>query len=136
MKFTQTIRDYILKKTVTDRTDTALTGSYVSQGEIDVSFMKTMTIFPIWTKGDETTAEMKITNLHTSAGEEHQMGSYSNAGGTLTPEAYEYQFSTTGNKTPITLDVTALFYLKIYVKATGGTPDGTMKIDYTWSNSS
>ena len=90
MKFVQTIRDFILRRTVADRIDTTLTGTYVSQGEIDVSTYKSLTIFPKWTKGDETSAELKVTALHTTSGDEHQVGCYNNASGTFTQETREY----------------------------------------------
>lgn len=134
MKWTQTIRDYVYRKTVSDRVDTILTGAYVSQGEIDVTKYKSLAIFPIYTKGDETTSELKIAVLHTSGGAEHQIGDYSSTSGILTAEAYEYQYSVTANIVPIELDVTNLSLIKIYVKATGGTPTGKMEIDYTLSN--
>ena len=136
MKFVQTIRDYIMRKTVSDRTDTTLTGSYVSQGEIDISTDKSFTIFLKWTKGDETSAEMKVMMLYATGGTEHQHGTYTNASGTLSQEEFEYKYTTaTTNAVPIELDITNFSILKIYVKATSGTPTGKMKIDYIRSNS-
>lgn len=136
MKFVQTNRDYIEKRTISDRTDTVLTHSHVSQGEIDISKYKSFTIFPIWTKGDETSAEIKVMMLHTASGDEHQHGGYTNASGTLTQQGYEYEYTTATTKAvPIELDVTGFSILKIYTKATAGTPTGKMKIDYIGSNS-
>lgn len=136
MKFTQTIRDFINRKTLVDRADTTLTAAYVSQGEIDVSAYKTVAIYPIWTKGDETSAELKITELHTTGGSEYQLGDYTNVAGALAEEAFEITYTVTGKKTPIMVDVTGTSIIKIYVKATGGTPDGKIQIDYIGSNSS
>jgi len=136
MNFLSTVRDYITRSAKSDRTDTVLTGSYVSQGEIDVRNYKTLVIFPKWTKGDETSAEIKITVLYTSGGTEHQQGVYTNSSGTLSQLAQEYQYtSASTNAVPIELDVTGFVFIKIYTKATGGTPTGKMKIDYIVSNS-
>ena len=135
VQHTQTVRQAVIKATVVDRTDTVLTATHVSQGEIDVSNVKSLTIYPMWTKGDETSAELKVTSLHVSGGVEHQLGAYTNASGTLSEEAFEYQYDTAStNAVPIELNVSGLSIIKIYVKATAGTPTGKMKIDYVRSN--
>ena len=136
MKYLGTNRDYISRKVVAERSDTVLTGSYVSQSEIDVTDYKSLTIFPKWTKGDEDSAELKVTTLHTTSGDEYQHGDYTDSIGTLTQLPYEYQYTIAStNGVPIELDVTNHSIIKIYVKATGGTPTGKMKIDYIGSNS-
>lgn len=136
MKFDTIIREFISNKVVADRGVVALTGTHVSQSEIDVSKYKTLTIYPKYVKGDETTAQIKIIELHASGGAEHQLGQYTNSSGTLTKEVWEYTYTGTQVCVPITIDVTGKILIKIYTKATGGTPTGTMKIDYVKSSAS
>jgi len=134
MKFIQTIRDYISKGTRAERADTTLTTSYVSAGEIDVRHFKSVKIYNKWTKNNATTALMKITELHTSGGQEHQQGDYTNVAGALSEESFETTYTVTGNKVPYAMDVTDVSYIKIYFKSAGGTADSKMKSDCIDSN--
>lgn len=134
MKFTQTIRDYITKKTVVDRVNTTLTTSYVSAGEIDVRNLKSVKIFPIFDKNNATSGSVKVTELHTSGGVEHQVGQYTNSTGTLSLENWVWTYTADGNVVPIRIDVTDMNYIKIYAKSTGGTADAKMAITYLSSN--
>lgn len=136
MKFDTIIREFISNKVLTDRTATVLTAAYVSQGVIDVSKYKTLTIYPKYVNGDETSAQIKVTELHTTGGEEHQLGQYTNSSGTHSKELWEYSYTVSQNAIPITINVTGKKLLKIYTKATGGIPTGTMKIDYLKSSAS
>jgi len=136
MKFIETIRDYIDKTVVAYRGVVTLTALYVATGdEIDVTNYKTLTIYPKWVKGDETSAQIQIAELYATGGTEHVIGAYTNSTGILSVEPWTYTYITSSQSgVPISIDVTGKKFIKIYTKATGGTPTGSMKIDYIKSN--
>lgn len=135
MNFTQTIREFLLKRTVAYRTATVISDTATSAGEIDVRTYKSLTLFLKYTKGTEGGVTVTMKALHTSSGDEFQIGGYTNSTGTLTQELYTYPFTSTANIVPIVLDVTKYSYIKVYEVKTSGTASGTLKIDYIGSNS-
>lgn len=106
-----------------------LTGSHVALGsELASHGRDKLVLFIDYTKGDETTMELKITSMTESGGTEYKKANESSSGGTTTVSAKEYQF--TGSQ-KIELPVNMYgSYFKVYAKATGGTPTGTVDVKY------
>lgn len=115
------------KSVHTVRADTVLTGSYVAGTEFSTDEHNTLGILVEYTKGDETTLEMKIESSIDGGTTYGQQVAESASSGTITATAAERQFTGSGNYwtlvSPFKADT-----VKISVKATGGTPTGTVAI--------
>lgn len=106
---------------------TALTGSYALVGsEIRVDGATTAFLHLYWTKGDETSVEVKTEFALRSGGTTAQetVSTTTSAAGISTVKAADYTFSTATDNIIIPIRIQGR-YLNIYVKTTGGTPTGT-----------
>ena len=136
MKFVHTNRDFIDKLKVAYRASAVVSDTATSAGEIDVRYAKSLNLFIKYTKGDETGLTITIKGLHTTGGQEYQIGCYTDASGSMTQEVYTYLYTATTNAVPIELDVTGYNYIKVYEVKTGGSTSAAtlLQIDYIRSN--
>jgi len=107
------------------RTALVLTSSYVPSSVISVDEHNYMGVKVSYTKGDETSMELKIESsidFGVSYGQQSSLGSPS--GGVSGASPYVIQFTSTGeywiDVAPLKADT-----LRVSVKSTGGTPTGT-----------
>ena len=107
---------------------TALTGTYAQFGaEIDLQGHTTAFVHLYWTKGDETSIQVKVEHSLVSGGtlaQEVQGVSTDTATGQDTLKIRDYTFSTASDNIIIPLRKQGR-YCKVYINATGGTPTGT-----------
>lgn len=117
----------------TIRASAALTSSYVAATVFSVDEHNFLGINVKYTKGDETSMQMKV-EVSTDGGTTYyQQTAELASGGTITPSLAERTYSATGNyattihpiKVPTSV-ATAKGQIKISFKATGGTPTGTV----------
>jgi hypothetical protein len=107
---------------------TALTDTYAAVGsEIDCQGHTTGYLHLYWTKGDESSVEVKAEFSLLSAGTLAQevIGISTDTNGQDTLKVRDYTFSTASDNIVIPFRLTPGRYCKIYIKATGGTPTGT-----------
>lgn len=104
---------------------TALTGSYVAIGkEMPVENYTTAFLHLYWTKGDETSIEVKAEYALTDGGTESQPTIATAVAAESTLGVESYTFSTATDNIVIPFGVNGR-YINFYIKATGGTPTGT-----------
>lgn len=111
--------------TLFQATGTALTGAYALAGaEKRVDGATTAFLHLYWTKGDETSVEVKVEFALRASGTQAQETSGSTAAGVTTISIREYTFSTATDNIIIPIRIQGRF-INVYIKATGGTPTGT-----------
>lgn len=113
--------------TLFQATGTALTGSYALVGvEMQVDGATEANLHLYWTKGDETSVEVKVEFALRSGGTQAQetISTGTSAAGQETVKTRDYSFNTAADNIIIPVDVRGRF-LNVYIKATGGTPTGT-----------
>jgi len=104
------------------------TSSYVAGSIFSCDEHNTLGVMVNYTKGDETSIELKIESSIDAGVTYGQQTTESASGGTITVTLAVRQFTATGNYwvviQPIKADT-----VKISVKSTGGTPTGTVGIE-------
>lgn len=106
---------------------TALTSSYALVGtEIGCQGHTRGFLHLYWTKGDETSVEVKAEYALVPGGTQAQetVETATSSAGQSTVKIADYSFSTATDNIIIPIRVQGRF-LNIYIKATGGTPTGT-----------
>lgn len=98
--------------------------------EINVASYTKLTIWCKYAKGDETSVAIIPKFLPTAGGDEYAAITWSAAAGVKTLTADSWSMSVTGNRY-ITLDVSGVEFVKIYMDATGGTPTGTLGVYFS-----
>lgn len=103
----------------------AITASYVQIGSKAFPMDEATSVFlhVHWTKGDETSIEIKAQYSNTDGGTESQPTVITTSAATSILGLLEFQTTTTGNHI-IPFGSEGRF-VKFYIKATGGTPTGT-----------
>ena len=109
------------------RTSAVLTGSYVAGTVFSSDEHNALGIMVSYTKGDETSLDMKIEASIDGGTTYAQQTVEAASGGTITPSPAIRQFTATGNYWVVISPIKAQL-IKISVKATGGTPTGTVGI--------
>lgn len=104
-----------------------LTASYVAGTVFTMGDKNTLGIIIKYTKGDETSMQMKVEVSNDDGTTYGQEIAENVSGGTVTVSAAERSFSATGIHAFHIYPVRAT-HVKISVKATGGTPTGTCAI--------
>ena len=103
----------------------ALTGSYVAIGaEMPVENYTTAFLHLYWTKGDETSVQVKAEYALVSGGTTSQPTIVTTSAAESTLAIESYSFSTATDNIIIPFGVNGR-YVNLYIKATGGTPTGT-----------
>ena len=115
------------KTLVTDMSVTAV-ASIVGE-EIDTTEFDFLTFYIDYTKGGEASCEIYLILIDDLTDSEFQEGQWSSGAGTKTYTANEYQMSASA-KRPISFDVRGVRGVKLYQKATGGTPSGTISVSF------
>jgi len=111
-------------ETAFQATSSALTDTYALVGrEIPVQGHTSGFFHLLWSKGDETSVEVKFLYANASGGTESQSTIITTAGATSSISPAEFSTATTGNQI-IPFGAEGRF-VNIYIKATGGTPTGT-----------
>jgi len=103
-------------------------------GEVSVRDFDTIALFVDYTKGTETGLIIKVYGLSEIGGDEHQLGGYLRAGGVMTADPREAQFTSSGKKVPLVYDVTGVDRIKVYQLKIGGTASGSFDLDYYKTN--
>ena len=98
-------------------------------GEIDCGAYNRITLFLDYTNGDETNVAIIPKILRLSGGTEYPYMAWTNSSGTYSVEVGTFVLTATGNNY-LTLDVSGVSILKVYMDATGGTPDGDLVVGY------
>lgn len=110
------------------RASATLTGSYVAGNVFSCDEHNTLGVLVEYTKGDETSMELKIESSIDEGTTYGQETVEASSGGTITVSLAEREFTASGNYwiviSPIKADI-----IKISVKATGGTPTGTAEVN-------
>ena len=107
-----------------------LTGAYAgNEAEVAKEFRSGISLFISYTKGDETTMEIKIefSPQSDTEGAEDWYQETSDSGGTIT--LFERQFTGTGLYKVDVPGTPKEDKIRISVKGTGGGPTGTVSID-------
>ena len=119
--------------THTVRSSATLTASYVAGTVFTMDQDNYLTLIVDYTKGDETSMQLKIEASFDNSTYAQQVAE-STSGGTITVSLAERSFSATG-KYAIEVQPTRAKFIKVSVKATGGTPTGTAAITagHSWS---
>lgn len=115
------------------RSSAVLTASYVAATIITIDEHNFFGVNVAYTKGDETSMQMKI-EVSTDGGTTwFQQQTESTSGGTITVAAAERSYSATGNYSTIvypikvpTSDTADQGQVRVSFKATGGSPTGTV----------
>ena len=128
MIFTNKSQPHPIKATTT------LTGSYVAGTVVSIDEQNAIGLDIIYTKGDETSVEIKVESSDDAGTTFYQQITQSTSGGTITIVPAIYQITAASypsGASNITYIVTPIKgdTVKVSVKATGGTPTGTYKID-------
>lgn len=109
------------------RASSTLTGAYVAGIVFSIDRHNFLGLEIVYTKGDETSAQVKI-EVSTDGGVTYvQQDTETISGGTITVAAGERSFAATGNYA-VVVDPIRAQLVKVSTKATGGTPTGTMAI--------
>ena len=104
---------------------TVLTGSYVKIGsEMTVEGATTVFLHLYWTKGDETSIEIKAEYSLVSDGTTSQPSTVTTSAAESTIQVESFKFSTATDNIVVPFGVQGRF-INLYIKATGGTPTGT-----------
>lgn len=111
----------------TVRASAALTGSYVAGTAFSVDEHNFLGILVDYTKGDETSMQLKIESSIDGGTTYGQQVAEATSGGTITPSLAERTFSATGKYWVVVHPLKA-DAIKISAKATGGTPTGTLAV--------
>jgi hypothetical protein len=110
------------------RASATLTGSYVAGNVFSADEHNTLGLLVQYTKGNETSAEIKIESSIDGGVTYGQEVTENASGGEITETLANRKLTASGNYwiviSPIKSDT-----IKVSVKATGGTPTGTMAID-------
>lgn len=114
------------------RADTTLTGSYVAGTVVNSIDASQINVLVDWTKGDETSIEVKFEFSPDAETTWYQEVSESISGTTATASLLEHSMSDDGNYM-FELPVSANDF-RVSIKATGGTPDGTAAISVQEAN--
>lgn len=109
------------------RASAVLTGSYVAGTVFSMSNHNAIGLEVSYTKGDETSTQLKIEVSNDGGTTYAQSATETTSGGTITMALGERSFSATGVYSVLTYPVRARL-VKVSVKATGGTPTGTIAI--------
>lgn len=109
------------------RASSVLTGSYVAGTTITSDEHNYLAILVEYTKGDETSMELKLESSLDAGTTFGQQVAESTSGGTVTPSLAARTFTATGNYW-ITVNPIKADQIKLSVKATGGSPTGTCKL--------
>lgn len=107
----------------------APTGAYVAGTVVGMSKHNALAVEITYTKGDETSLQVKI-EASIDGTNYFQQVTESTSGGTITDTAGERSFSATGNYALFISPIRANS-VRISVKATAGTPTGTVGIKAT-----
>jgi len=111
---------------------TTLTGTYAVQGNvISAHAYDQITLFCSWVKGDETSCEIKLEFSDTAAftNAYDQIVVNTDAAGESTILSRNYTVDTASKKFILNI-ASQGFYFRVKAKATGGTPTGTLAINY------
>lgn len=109
---------------------TALTGSYALIGaEMPTEGATTINLGIRWTKGDETSIEIKAEYSNTSGGTTLQPTVITTEAAESTLEVESFKFDTASDNFVIPFGVHGRF-VKFYIKATGGIPTGTYGAEF------
>lgn len=118
----------------TIRASATLTGSYVAGTDISMDGHNYAGLIIDYTKGDETSMEVKVEISHDGGTTWFQQVAEEVTSGTVAVSLSERQFTATGKYAlqvyPVRADL-----IRVSVKATGGTPTGTVAItgEITWA---
>ena len=108
------------------RPETVLTNAYVAGNILEVINFEQITVYVKYTKGDETSMQVKIERGNDTT-TMYQDTEYVYAAGVDTGTPKVVTYAATGNhRLPISVTDK---YLKISVQAIGGTPTGTALVD-------
>ena len=109
----------------------ALTGSYVTQGSVQAGQGRDQIVLLVaWTKGDETSLEVKIQFSDTYAFTvAYNDTVIETSAGVSTCYTHEYSMITASQNRVIMVSSEGMYW-RIQAKATGGTPTGTIGILY------
>lgn len=113
---------------------TTLTSSYVAGTVVSVDEANFIGIMIVYTKGDETSVQIKVESSNDAGATFNQQVTQSTSGGTVTIVPAVYQITAASYPSGAS-DITYIInpikadQIKISVKATGGTPTGTYKVD-------
>ena len=112
----------------------AKTTETVMGGEINVSGYDFLTLFVVYTKGDETGVNIYPYFLRVSAGDEYPFVVWTASTGTYTAAVAKLQLAATA-KRAYTFDVRGIEIVKFYQGGSNndGTPTGTIAAAYTMS---
>lgn len=110
------------------RSTAVLTGSYVAGTVFSADEHNFLGVLVKYTKGDETSLQVKIESSIDSGTTYGQQTSESVAAGTSTVSLLERTFTATGNYW-VTINPIKCDTIKISAKATGGGPTGTLGVD-------
>ena len=103
----------------------ALTSSYVAIGtEMPIENFTTAFLHVYWTKGDESSIEIKAEYALVSGGTKAQPTIVTTSAAESTIAIESFKFSTATDNIIIPFGVNGN-YINFYIKATGGTPTGT-----------
>lgn len=119
---------------LTVRAVSTLSAAYVAGTIFSIDRKNNVGIEVIYTKGDETSASLKVEVSNDGGTTWIQQDAQSTSGGTVSESLAVHQFTATGNYALVVNPVRAQL-MKISVLATGGTPTGTMGVRAvpTWS---
>ena len=119
---------------LTVRAVSTLSAAYVAGTIFSIDRKNNVGIEVIYTKGDETSASLKVEVSNDGGTTWIQQDAQSTSGGTVSESLAVHQFTATGNYALVVNPVIAQL-MKISVLATGGTPTGTMGVRAvpTWS---
>lgn len=109
------------------RSVVTLTSSYVPGTVFSIDRKNTVGIEVIYTKGDETSASIKVEVSNDGGTTWIQQDAQSVSGGTVSESLAVHQFTATGNYALVINPVRSQL-MKVSTLATGGTPTGTMAL--------
>lgn len=110
------------------RASSVLTASYVPATVISIDDHNYLGLEVLYTKGNETSLEIKIEVSSDGGTNYSQQVTESTTGGTTTVTLGERKFTATGDYSVIAKDIQGT-HIKVSAKATGGTPTGTLAME-------
>ena len=102
-----------------------LTSAYVASTVFSIDRKNNVGIEVVYTKGDETSASVKVEVSNDSGVTWIQQDAQSTSGGTVSESLAVHQFTATGNYALVINPVRAQL-MRVSALATGGTPTGTL----------
>lgn len=116
------------KQLLTVRAVTVLTGAYVAGTIRSFDRQNYLGILVKYTKGDETSLNLKVESSGDAGFTYGQQTTQTTSGAIVSNALAQYDFTVTGNYW-IVINPFLADTVKISVKATGGTPTGTVGVD-------